>query len=371
MSASLPVTFVSSHAHLGGEERYLLTLLGELGPDWVQEVVVLHDGPLVAQLAGYPVHVLDTGRRVGILVSAWRLRRRLRRTRPALVHANGVKAALVCALAGAPLVWLKHDFSWDARLARFIGRRSRRVVGVSGAVLEIFRGTDIDARVVHTGIPELAVDRSAGRKRLLEALGPPEPTAVVALAARLDPGKGHAEALAVLPEILAAEPGFRLAFMGAEHAPHLEHAVRLRSEAAEHGLDAAVAFLGYRDDAVMLMAGCDAVLVPSIVDEKGFGREGFPLTAIEAMAVGTPVIGYDHGGLPEVVGECGLLVEPGDRPALRDAILIVVKDKELRGKLGRCGRERVAARFGLARFVEEIKEHYLAAANGAANGNRR
>lgn len=371
MSASLPVTFVSSHAHLGGEERYLLTLLEELGPDWVQEVVVLHDGPLVAQLAGYPVHVLETGRRVGILVSAWRLRRHLGRTRPVLVHANGVKAALVCALAGVPLVWLKHDFSWDARLARFIGRRSRRVVGVSGAVLEIFRGTDIDARVVHTGIPELAADRSVGRRRLLEALGPPEPSAVAAIAARLDPGKGHVEALAVLPEILANEPGFRLALMGAEHAPHLEHADRLRREVAERGLEAAVTFLGYREDAVELMAGCDAVLVPSVVDEKGFGREGFPLTAIEAMAVGTPVIGYDHGGLPEVVGDCGLLVRPGDRRALRDAILTLVRNEELQADLGRCGRERVAARFGLARFVEEIKEQYLAAANRGANGNRR
>jgi glycosyltransferase involved in cell wall biosynthesis len=371
VSTPIPVTFVSSHAHLGGEERYLLTLLQELGRDWVQEVVVLHDGPLITQLDEYPVHVLDTGRRLGILVSAWRLRRHLSRTRPPLVHANGVKAALVCALAGAPLVWLKHDFSWDARLARFIGRRSRRVVGVSGAVIEIFRGTDIDARVVHTGIPELAVDRSAGRRRLLEALGPPEPTAVAALAARLDPGKGHGELLAVLPEILAAEPGFRLAFMGAEHAPHVDHAARLRREVAERGLSASVTFLGYREDAVELMAGCDAVLVPSVVDQKGFGREGFPLTAIEAMAVGTPVIGYHHGGLPEVVGDCGLLVEPGDRLALRDAILTIVMDEEVRARLGRCGRERVAARFGLERFVQEIKEQYLAAANGGANGNCR
>jgi glycosyltransferase involved in cell wall biosynthesis len=366
VSEAVPVTFVSSHARLGGAEGYLMTLLEELGPEWIHEVVVLQDGPLLSQLASYPVHVIPTSRRAGIAVSAWKLRRHLRRTRPALVHANGVKAALVCALAGAPLLWLKHDFSWDGRIARFIGRRSRLVVGVSAAVTQTFEGTNVVTRVVHTGIREIRVDRAAGRLRLLEALGPPEPTAVAAIAARVDPIKGHGEVLAVLPEILERVPGFRLAIMGAEHAPHLEHAAGLRRWVAERGLEDAVAFLGYRDDATVLMSGCDAVLIPSIVEESGLGREGFPLTALEAMAVGTPVIGYDHGGLPELVGDCGVLVPPGDRAALRGAILDVVGDEGLRSRLARCGPERVATRFALPRFVEEMKERYREAANRAA-----
>ena len=51
------------------------------------------------------------------------------------------------------------------------------------------------------------------------------------------------------------------------------------------------------------------------------GREGFPYVGLEAMAVGTPVVGYEHGGLPEMLGDCGLLVSPGDRNALGEAIL--------------------------------------------------
>lgn len=369
MTEPMPITFVSSHAHLGGEERYLTTLLGELGSAWIREVVVLEEGPLLRNLRDYPVHVIPTSRRAGIAVSALRLRRRLGRTRPALVHANGVKAALVCALAGAPLVWLKHDFSWDGGLARFIGRRARLVVGVSHAVTEVFGGTGVEARVVHTGIETPDVDRAAGRRRLLEALGPPEPTSVAAIAARIDPTKGHAEVIAALPRILAREPGFRLAVMGAEHAPHLEHAAALRAEVTAQGLERSVTFLGYRDDAVELIAGSDAVLVPSIVGEGGLGREGFPLTALEAMAVGTPVVGYDHGGLPELVADCGLLVPPGDREALAAAILRLVEDEGLRARLGRCGRERVATRFTLPRFVEEMKERYLEATNRGRDGH--
>jgi glycosyltransferase involved in cell wall biosynthesis len=370
VSEAVPVTFVSSHAHLGGEERYLTTLLEELGPSWIQEVIVLEDGPLLPHLAEYPLHVLPTSRRAGIAVSAWRLRRYLRRSRPVLVHANGIKAALVCALAGAPLLWLKHDFSWDGKLARFIGRRSRLVVGVSAAVTGTFDGTSIRRKVVHTGIREIQVDREGGRRRLFDALGPPQPTAVVAIAARVDPTKGHAEVLAVLPEILQRVPGLRFVIMGAEYAPHLEHAARLRRQVTEDGLDGAVTFLGYRDDAVELMSGCDAVLIPSTVDPSGLGREGFPLTALEAMAIGTPVIGYDHGGLPELVGDCGVLVPPDDRPSLRDAILNVVGDESLRARLASCGPERVATRFALPRFVEEMKERYREAANRAAMPGR-
>ena len=66
--SAVPITFVSSHAHLGGEERYLLTLLEELGPDWIQEVVVLEDGPLLELLDGHPVTVIPTSRRAGIAV---------------------------------------------------------------------------------------------------------------------------------------------------------------------------------------------------------------------------------------------------------------------------------------------------------------
>ena len=48
--SAIPITFVSSHAQLGSQELYLLTLLEELGPDWIQEVVVLEDGPLLELL---------------------------------------------------------------------------------------------------------------------------------------------------------------------------------------------------------------------------------------------------------------------------------------------------------------------------------
>src|SRR5215210_6713948 len=154
---ALPVSFVSSHATFGGSERYLETLIEQLGSAWIAQVVTLEEGPLAARLRdlGYPLEVLPTsGRWASILWSAWRLRRALLRARPAVVHTNAIKAALVAAQATVgtrlPIVWVKHDHSWDGPLAITIALRCRLVVGVSRTVTKVFRGRLAQRiRVVH------------------------------------------------------------------------------------------------------------------------------------------------------------------------------------------------------------------------------
>jgi glycosyltransferase involved in cell wall biosynthesis len=370
MSEAVAVTFVSSHARLGGEENYLSRLLEELGPEWVAGVVSLEDAPFVERLRtmDVPTEVIPTSAHApGMFLSALRLRRSLRRSKPRVVHANGVKAAVVCAVATFgtrfPLIWVKHDFSWDGWLARAVARRCSQVVGVSEAVTETFRGdTRCKVHIVHNGLPPLEVDRDKGRWTMESLLGP-SPGEVVSLVGRIDPAKGHRELMAVLADLVAHRPGLRVAFIGAEHFPHLEFAEELRQELAERGLEGSVTFVGFREDAVELIAGSDLVVVPSTIDERGMGREGFPYVGLEAMAVGTPVVGYAHGGLPEMLGHCGRLVPPGDRDALGEAIQELLDDVGLRERLEECGRERVRTLFSLERMVEAMKDRYREAAS--------
>lgn len=366
------MTFVSSGAKLGGEERYLELLLAGLGPDWIAEVVFLEHGPFEERLRGqgYTTQVLPTSRRArGIARTALLLRRRVRRLGPRLVHANGVKGAVVSALglpAAAPFVWVKHDFSWDGPLARLVGRRARAVVAVTSTVAATFGArTRRKVRVVHNAMPEPNVDRAVARERLLDALGAREGGPVLALAARIEPTKGHRELLAIAPALVEAAPGLRIAFLGLEYAPHLGYAAALRAEVREAGLDDVVSFLGYREDAVELLAGADLVVVPTVVDERGMGREGFSYVALEAMAVGTPVVAYGHGGLPELVGDCARLVPPGERAALLAAIRDTLADEAARERMAQCGRERVASGFSLERMVDEMKDVYRRAAKPA------
>ena len=370
MNASVPVTFVSSHAQLGGAERYLETLTEHLEPGWVSGVVFLEEGPVVERFraSGVTTEVLPTGRRgLAAARSALRLRRLLKRDRPAVVHANGVKAALVSVLAtrgtGTPVVWVKHDFSLDGRRARMIAGRCRAVIGVSAAVLETFGSQSSGGKmhVVHNGLPAVQADRERGRRLVAEALGL-EPTVVIGLVGRLEQAKGQHELVAVLPAIVRRVPEARVALVGAERSSGPEYVAELHAALAREGLTDAVSFLGYREDALELISGFDVVVVPSVPDERGFGREGFGYVGLEAFAVGTPVVAYDDGALRETLGECAVLVPAGDRAALADALVRVLEDDGLRAKLVSCGRERLEGQFSVETMVEAMKSHYLRAA---------
>jgi glycosyltransferase involved in cell wall biosynthesis len=364
------LAFVSSHARRGGAERYLRLLLGELGPEWVSGVVCLEDGPLVEDLRsdGFEPHVLDVGPRVRDVAPAGRRVGTLtRRLGAEAVHANGFKAAVACALdlgrRRPPVVWVKHDFTGDGAIASALALRCRRVVAVSEAVAETFRGpVRRRVSVVHNGLPPITVDRARGRRLLLDAMNAREPTVVVGLVGRLDRDKGQHELAAALPEVVRRRPDTRVAFVGAENPRRPEYVVKLREELARQGVADAVSFLGYREDAVELIAGCDVVVIPSVPGERGLGREGFGLVGLEAFAVGTPVVGYADGALGETLGDCALLVPPGDRAALARAIVRVLDDGALGARLVGCGRSRLEGRFSLAQMVARMKDEYRAAA---------
>jgi glycosyltransferase involved in cell wall biosynthesis len=351
----------------GGAERYLSLLLEGLDRSWIERVYFLAEGPLVEELRarGYPVEVMPTGAGpASILRSARRLRRELRRSRPDVVHGDGIKGALVATAAvagtGIPVVWLKHDFSRDGWLARAVAGRCASIAAVSRAVTETFRGASLEkTTVVPFGLPETAVDREAGRASLRALVGGSGP--VLGLFGRLDPHKGHREVLAVLPR-LRERHDVRAVFAGAVDPAHPGYRDELTAEIAAATLQDAVALPGFRADSVGLIAACDALVIPSVTSRGGLGKEGFSLVALEALAVGTPVVAYDYGGPPEVVGDCGVLVPPGDRDALGDALLRVLEDDGLRERLAACGRSRARERFSLSAMIEAMETLYREAA---------
>ena len=369
MSDVVPVTFVSSHAQRGGSERYLYLLLQEAGSEWIGSVVTLEEGPFVHELEGLlgrPPRVIATGRRVGIVKSAWLLRRQLSRRGASVVHANGVKAALVSVLATifskVRVIWVKHDFSWDGPLGRAIARRCHLVVGVSAAVLEDLRLDPRRTRVIHTGLPPVAHDVDASRIYVRDLLGVGGSQQIVLLVGRLHPAKGQIELVEAMPEIARRCPDVRSVLLGGEDRTTLDYAARVKRRVDELALRGSVMFLEHRPDADRFIAGADLVVIPSVRDERGMGREGFSLVAIEAMMAGTPVAAYSDGALPEVLGTCAQFAPPGDRNALAAAIAELLTDAERRETLRGCGRERAAEGFRLDEMVEAMKDCYRTAA---------
>ena len=106
------------------------------------------------------------------------------------------------------------------------------------------------------------------------------------------------------------------------------------------GIDKEVVFAGYVDDATLgkMFHLCDVHVVPSLL-------EGFGLTLLEAMAAGKPTVATRVGAIPEVLGDAGIMVAPGDCAALGAAIVGVLRDPVKRECLARNARNRVDARF--------------------------
>ena len=104
----------------------------------------------------------------------------------------------------------------------------------------------------------------------------------------------------------------------------------------------------------------DILALPSLVASDG-DRDGIPVTLIEAMATGCPVVSTSVSGIPELVEDkrTGLLVPPGDAPTLAQALLTLLQDEDLRGQMGRASRERVVRQFDIKDSVSKVADLFL------------
>jgi glycosyltransferase involved in cell wall biosynthesis len=161
------------------------------------------------------------------------------------------------------------------------------------------------------------------------------------------PIKGHRTMLRMLPGIVAECPDIvlLLAGDGPERGP-------CEVLAAELGLQNHVRFLGQRADVPQLLAASDIVALPS-------ESEGFPISAIEALATGKPVVAFGVGGIPEVVadGATGRVVPPADTAAFVSATVALMHDDDLRAAYGVRAR-RAAEEFTLEAHVRQILDCY-------------
>ncbi|MBI4507924.1 MAG: glycosyltransferase family 4 protein, partial [Chloroflexi bacterium] len=121
--------------------------------------------------------------------------------------------------------------------------------------------------------------------------------------------------------------------------------------AEESGVAQRVVFAGTKvgEELATYYRACDVFVMPSI-------KEGFGIVFLEAMAFGKPVVGGNHGGTPEAVqdGVTGFLVQYGDESALADRLSLLLRDAELRARMGEAGRRHVAAQYTFGHFSERL-----------------
>ncbi|HWQ15173.1 MAG TPA: glycosyltransferase, partial [Roseiflexaceae bacterium] len=200
------------------------------------------------------------------------------------------------------------------------------------------------AGTVYCGLPSHAPQAAPAR----------EPPAV-AMVARFFPQKDHALLLRAFAA--AGHPQARLLLVG--DGPGLPECRRL---VAGLGLGERVQFLGARDDVPHILAGAQVFALAS-------RYEGVPISVLEAMRAGLPVLATAVGGVAEAVahGRTGLLTPPGDERALAAGLRLLLGQPHLRAAMGAAGRAAFLNSFTRERMIAQIGEIYeaLQAPSGA------
>jgi glycosyltransferase involved in cell wall biosynthesis len=127
---------------------------------------------------------------------------------------------------------------------------------------------------------------------------------------------------------------------------------RLKEETEKNHLENGFRLLGWRDDIPLLMRSCDMFVLPT------YYFEGLPVSILEAMACGKPVVATRHRGCEEAVadGETGFLVPIKQLTPLADRISYLLCNEQRRAQMGRAARQRAEQHFGLDYCTEEIVE---------------
>lgn len=290
----------------------------------------------------------------------------LRRLKIDLIHTHLFDAGIVGVIAGritgVPCIVHRHhddihhllDRPLHIGLDRLAARGAQRVIAVSSAtrdVLVLREGVPATkVRVVPNGIAferiDQVTDRTIQALRQELVLGD---RPVVTVAAKMFRLKGQSDMLNAMPQLLACEPNLVLLLAGTGPCRFRRE---LEDQARRLGISGAVRFLGWRRDLPCVLASSDVVVVPSLT-------ETFGLVALEAMAVGTPVVASRVGGLPELVddGVTGILVPPSSPDALAGAVQRLLLDADLRSRLGQAARHR-ARRYRLTAAVDKYQRIY-------------
>lgn len=265
-----------------------------------------------------------------MFLSMWRAVRRAARGAD-LVHAHWLLTAAVARFGGRPFVVTLHGsgsarrFS-DVELAQRRPRLLRALLRPAAAVICV--SETIAAPVRAAGLEPVVI---ANGVRVPEEVGPPVEPPEVLYVGRLSPEKNVAtlvEAVGDLNLVVAGDGPLRGRVPNALGAVPHDEVERLLERAS------------------VVVAPCE--------------REGFGLAAAEALAFGRPVVAAAGGALLELVadGETGLLVPPRDAPALREAVQRLLRDPDLRERLGRAARARARERFGWDAVIDQTLETY-------------
>lgn len=357
----MKIVHVEAGRHLYGGARQVLYLLEGLRRRDCDSLLVCPPGSAIAdaaRAAGVAVAELPL-RGDADLAFVARLYRLLRRQRPDLVHLHSRRGAdvlggLAARLARVPCVLSRRvDNPEPAAWARVKYRLYDRVVAISEGIRRVLLAEGVaPERVVcvPSSVDPAPYAHACERAWFHAEFALPPAARVLGVIAQLIPRKGHRHLLAALPPLLLRYPELHVLCLG-QGPLQAELAARIDAPPFRGRIQLA----GFRADLPRLLPCLYGVAHPAEM-------EGLGVSLLQAAAAGVPIVASRAGGIPEAVrdGVNGLLVPPGDVPALTQALDRLLGDPDYAAGLGRAGRRLVAEEFSIDRMVEGNRRVYAA-----------
>ena len=370
MEPTRPVVFqILPSLAVGGAERLVVHLMEHLNRERFAPVCICLESPLGThyearvRALGAPLYFLEKGEKMSLGVLR-KLDALFRQYRPAVVHTHilGLNYAypLMIRYRTPARVYTVHSLA-----EKDVGRRTGPIVRALafryrvGRVVPVAIAEEVrvtiqrvygypDPPLIPNGVPtdEYAPDPNK-RAQWRQAHGIEPHATVLTHVGRFAPPKNHALLIEAFAQTRADTPLYLLLVGGGE----LENTVR--EQVAGLGLESRVRFLGVRADVADILRASDVFVLSSRV-------EGNPLSVMEAMAAGLPVVSTAVGGVPELVraGETGLLVPSEDAGALAQAMQALVDDPVRRQAMGEAARQHAVAHFDIRHTVREYEQLY-------------
>lgn len=243
-------------------------------------------------------------------------------------------------------IFLRHLTTNYIAISEYIKNYMREDLGVPFDKIEIIRN-GVESADYHS------IDRQAAKKAIMTELGIDINKRVVASIGRLVQLKGHNYLIDAARDILNKYDDVHFLIVGNDKID-IEWANGLKRLVKDKKLEKYFTFTGTRNDINNILAGTDVFVLPSLT-------EGLPLTVLEAMASGVPVVSTDVGSVSEVVKhrENGLLIPPGNSQPIAQSVIELLDNWEWAGNMAENARKLVRSKYSIEETAKGYEDLYL------------
>ena len=362
------IMFVDIHGNFyGGGQLSLLSILESIDKSQFLPIVVLpYEGEFSERIhaLGIETKIIRWGKIrtiniFAVIFSIIRFYLFIKRKKVDLIHVNALRptfyAGIAAKIAGIPIIWHARDLRATVWIDKMLSSLATYIIAISGIVSQRFPWLSGKNRmsVIYNGIDMDKFKPHLKNSRIMNEFNINKNTLVVGIVGHLEDRKGQKIFLQAASKILNRSSQVKFLIVGKDPDREGLYQTELESLSEKLNIKDNVIFTGYKDNVSETMSIIDIFVCP-------FKDEAFGRVVIEAMALGKPVVAYNHSALQELIknGEYGILVTPEDERELTEAILKLLDDPDLRKKLGEAARKSAQERFDLKFTIDRIQQLY-------------